>query len=165
MVYTSKACPENTVQSVEVVESTGGGASTTNGGHYNSNKWYSDHAGYKQALKISLSRKAPILIYGRTDWCPYCIKLDKTFLSNWEVNKVLSGFVKVKLNPEHSAEDDRLFKSLGGKGYPSLFVQSGEKLIKKIRAPYIEQGEQRKVINEKTEAFIAILQNQLGNYQ
>jgi len=164
MVYMSKPCPKNTVQKFDIVENTGGNSSVINRGHYSSNKWYSDHVGYKQALKISLSRKIPILIYGRTDWCPYCIKLDKTFLSSWEVNKVLSGFVKVKLNPEHSVEDDRLFKRFGGKGYPSLFVHSGEKLVKKIKVPYIEKGESRTVIKKKSTAFISILQEELGNY-
>lgn len=156
--YTSKPCPENTLQSFEMLEPMEG--SSPNASAYNSKKWYLDHTGYKKALKISLSRKTPLLIYGRTDWCPYCIKFNNTLLSNWEVNKVLSGFVKVKLNPEHSSEDKKLFESLGGKSYPSLFVQSGQKLTEKIKNPVTKQGDQWKIMSN--EAFISILQEQLN---
>ena len=139
MAYTSKSCPKNTLQNFDIVDFT----PPENNAHnfsevpYNSSKWFNDHAGYKKALEISLTKNAPIFIYGRTDWCPYCKKFDITFLTNPEVKKALSKFVKVKLNPEHSPEDKKLFNSWGGRGYPSFFVHPKHQLApKKIKSPF-----------------------------
>lgn len=163
MVYTSKQCPENTLQSFEIVETLEGQSTNISEKAYSSNKWHLDHTGYKNALKISVSKKVPLFIYGRTDWCPYCAKFDSTFLSDRRVKRVLSGFVKVKLNPEHSSEDKQLFKSWGGTGYPSLFIQSGQKLKpKQIKTPFIKQGDHWKRMSHKK--FISILKEQLNNY-
>lgn len=159
MVYTSKRCPDNTLQKFEMVER----SANIIGSVYRSSKWYNDYTGYKKALEISLAKKAPLFIYGRTDWCPYCKKFDNTFLSDRDVQKVLSGFVKVKLNPEHSREDEKLFKSWGGRGYPSLFVQSGQESVpKKIKIPFIKRDDKWEMISN--EAFISILQEQAKNY-
>jgi len=159
-VYTSKKCPENTIQTFEIEASPENLSLNINETAYHSRKWYNDHTGYKKALTISISRKAPLFIYGRTDWCPYCKKFDNTFLSNREVKQALSRFVKLKLNPEHSAEDKKLFNSWGGTGYPSLFVQSWQgSQPKKIKIPFIKQGNNWKTTSK--EAFISTLQKQL----
>lgn len=39
------------------------------------------------------------------------------------VSDVLSGYVKVRLNPEHSEQDETLFDRWGGTGYPTMLVQ------------------------------------------
>ncbi len=163
MVYTSKRCPENTLQKFEMVETSDERSANIIGSVYRSSKWYNDYTGYKKALEISLSKKVPLFIYGRTGWCPYCKKLDNTFLSDRDVQKVLSRFVKVKLNPENSLEDEKLFKSRGGRGYPSLFVQSGQESVpKKIKIPFIKRDDKWEMISN--EAFISILQEQAKNY-
>lgn len=159
-VYTDGQCPENTSQNlkISIVNKTPAELSNINERSYKSNRWYYDFKGYEEALKISVAKSASILIYGRTDWCPYCKRLDSTFLSNTEVKKVLSVFIKVKLNPEHSFRDKEFFNIWGGTGYPTLFVQSaGNSIPRKIRPTFIKQGDKWVIIRK--EAFISILRD------
>jgi len=163
-VYTSKQCPKNTLQNIEIIESAeSSSSSNVSENTYNSRKWYNDHEGYKKALAISSLKKAPLLIYGRTDWCPYCKRFENTLISNRNVKRVLTGFVKVQLNPEHSLEDKKLFNKWGGTGYPTLFIQSGEqRRPKQIRAPFIKQGTKWEIMS--TKRFVSTLQEHLANY-
>ena len=171
-VYTDKQCSDNTSQTFIInttqpkPASTGAveqEPATTKDAEYNNGRWYEDHAGYREALQISAASKAPILIYGHADWCPYCKKLNRTFLVDRDVNEVLAKFVKVKLNPEHSSQDERLFKRWGGTGYPTLFVQMNEATKpKKIKRPFVKQNDIWKMVSK--EDFIATLQAQLDRY-
>ena len=169
-VYTDEQCPENTSQSFELnrinlmsSEPSEYKSTKVKRSGYQSGRWYNDHSGYKEALTVSRKRKAPILIYGRTDWCPYCKRLDSTFASNAEIKKVLSRFVKVKLNPDHGSKDEKLFKSWGGTGYPTLFVQSGKgSKPRKIRRPSTSKDDKEK--ERRNEAFISKLQEELDSY-
>ena len=169
-VYTEQLCPENSsrileLSSLNITSSLFGsdGPAEGNRARYNSNRWYDDNTGYKQALKLSASKKAPIFIYGYTDWCIYCNKLHQNILDDAEVQKTLSKFIKVKLNPEHSTRDNNLFKSWGGKGYPSLFVQSSNYGSPKLtKGPFSKQNGKWQLMSKKN--FIAMLEARLSSY-
>ncbi|MEE9397277.1 MAG: thioredoxin family protein [Methylococcales bacterium] len=164
-VYTERQCPEYTSLSLEtnITYKTPTESLNVSEGSYESSRWYNDYVGYKDALNISVSKSAPIIIYGYTDWCPYCKKLESTLLSNTEVKKVLARFVKVKLNPEHSSRDKDLFDSWGGTGYPTLLVQDGEDSMPRKMQPFIKQDDKWGTISK--EAFISTLRVQLDNSQ
>jgi thiol:disulfide interchange protein len=130
VVYTDQACLNDTATEVEIrstnilapIDSKPEVFDTT-ASSYKSTRWYVDHAGYQQALRVSRVQKAPIFIYAYTDWCGYCRRFESAMLPRSEVEDALSKYVKVRLNPEHSDEDQALFHRWGGTGYPTLLVQ------------------------------------------
>ena len=92
---------------------------------YNSSKWYYGHSGYKRALRLQKKYNAPIFLYFQADWCSYCRKLEGGLLNTSEGAKAISKAIKVKVSPEDSKQDDDFFRSMGGTGYPTLFLKSG----------------------------------------
>lgn len=93
---------------------------------YSSSQWYYGHAGYKRALRLFKKYDAPIFIYFQADWCSYCRKLEKELINTRKGKLALKKAIKVKISPEDSQRDDAFFKSLGGTGYPTLFLQKNE---------------------------------------
>lgn len=91
---------------------------------YNSSKWYYGHSGYKRALRLQKKYNAPIFLYFQADWCSYCRKLEGQLLNTAEGAKAISTAIKVKVSPEDSKQDDDFFRSMGGTGYPTLFIKS-----------------------------------------
>jgi len=130
---------------------------------YKGDTWLKDHSGYELASDASVTENTPVLIYGHTDWCGYCKKLDRTLLDNFTVQKTLSKFIKVSINPEHSTDDDKLFKSWGGTGYPTLFIQRPNQAPQKIPQPYV-QKDGRWVMMSSAE-FITQLQTYLAPFE
>jgi thiol-disulfide isomerase/thioredoxin len=103
--------------------------------------WLLGAQGYEDALRLSARHDIPILVYAYTDWCGYCRRLEASLLRDVAVNRTLAGFVKVKINPEDSSENDRLFKQWGGRGFPTLFVQavSGDRPVR-LRGPFTKHN-------------------------
>jgi thiol:disulfide interchange protein len=91
---------------------------------YNSNQWYYGHAGYKRALRLLKKYDAPIFLYFQADWCKYCRKLEEGLINTRQGKLALKKAIKVKISPEDSKRDDDFFRSLGGKGYPTLYLQA-----------------------------------------
>ena len=136
--YTDKACPDNTAEKLDLSKSSfsttpalapsAARAFTSTSRNSSSSRisspgWLHDESGYQKALKISAKEKTPIFVYGYTDWCGFCKKLQRDIFQDSSVQKVLDRFIKVKINPEHSAADKALFNSWGGRGYPTLYIQ------------------------------------------
>jgi thiol-disulfide isomerase/thioredoxin len=93
---------------------------------YNSNQWYYGHAGYKRALRLLKKYDAPIFLYFQADWCKYCRKLEEGLINTRQGKLALKKAIKVKISPEDSKRDDDFFRRLGGKGYPTLYLQADE---------------------------------------
>ena len=127
IVYTDQICPGNSAKKLNLNKLNISAAKANSKGSktkYKSSEWFRDYRGYAQALKISTEQNVPIFIYAYTDWCNYCKKLHKDIFDDSQVKNAMSEFVKVKLNPEHSALDQKLFKQWGGTGFPTLLVQT-----------------------------------------
>lgn len=86
--------------------------------------WYSGANEYAKAEDEHLRARAPLLIYFRTDWCPYCKKLEEEILPSNEVSEFAKSVVKIRINPEAGPEERALADRFGVKGYPSIFVVS-----------------------------------------
>jgi tetratricopeptide (TPR) repeat protein len=84
--------------------------------------WYEGAEGHRRALDEQARTRAPMLVYFRVDWCPYCRRVDQEVLPAPAVNRFLEGVVKVRINPETSPPDRSLTESYGVSRYPSLFV-------------------------------------------
>ena len=89
---------------------------------YASLSWYEGASEYSKANNQHQSLRVPLLIYFRTDWCPYCKKLDRDILPLDEVSRFMKSVVKVRINPEAGADEKALAERYGVKGYPSIFI-------------------------------------------
>lgn len=110
-------------------------------GNYADKKWYSGHTDYSEAMKVSDDNETPALIYMYAEWCQYCKKFESELLTDREVIARLSKFVKIKINPDNSEQDKKLYKQLNGNGFPTIMIKYGAsgKLVH-LRAPYTRQG-------------------------
>ena len=91
-------------------------------GNYSSNTWYEGAAGYRSALSKAKQHEAPLVVYFRTDWCPYCIAVERNLLPKPSAVKALSSFVKVRINPEDGDAEKAIFDKMNGKGFPRFLV-------------------------------------------
>jgi hypothetical protein len=93
---------------------------------YLSSTWYEDAGGYQEAARRQKLLNAPLLVYFRVDWCPYCRAFDQ-LLEDQTVRARLASYIKVRVNPEHGKAERALFEEkFGAKGYPALFLQRSE---------------------------------------
>ena len=113
-----------------------------------SSGWLLGEQGYRDALRLSERHRVPVLVYAYTDWCQFCRRLESSLLRDVEVNRVLARFVKVKLNPEQSDANRRMFRQWGGRGYPTLFVKApDESQPGRIRGPFSRHNGRWAIMN------------------
>lgn len=86
--------------------------------------WFTGYDGYKKALNVSRASNAPILIYFKADWCRYCKKLERELLETRIGKEALKDVVKVRIKPEDNSANDEFYRKLGGRGYPTILVQT-----------------------------------------
>lgn len=143
IIYTDQACPPSTQEPLDLPDLITVPATelsehaTRSAASYNSNRWYEGHEGYRKALRVSRAQNAPLYIYAYTDWCGFCRSFESKMLPRPKVQEVLSGYVKVRLNPEHSVKDRKLFDRWGGRGFPSFWVQKdASEKPRRARGPF-----------------------------
>jgi thiol:disulfide interchange protein len=82
--------------------------------------WYEGADGYAEAVRRQAAENAPMLVYFRVDWCPYCRAFDR-LLEDDEMRRGLAAALKVRVNPEHGEAERVLFEErFGGRGYPAI---------------------------------------------
>lgn len=84
--------------------------------------WLTDAPGYSEARRQHVGFNKPLVIYFYVDWCPYCRGLENEILNTSQVEGFLSGFPRVKVNPEHGANEEALAKQFGVHGYPNFLI-------------------------------------------
>jgi thiol:disulfide interchange protein len=156
IVYTDQVCADNKSLPFTLTELNTTASTQVS---YKGNIWLTDNNGYSVASDASVKENTPVLIYGYTDWCGYCKKLNQVYFNDVAVQKTLAQFIKVKLNPEHSGTDDRLFKSWGGRGYPTLYVQYPHQQPREIQQPFTTKNGVPAMMS--TEEFRGVLQSYL----
>jgi protein disulfide-isomerase len=109
--------------------------------------WQTD---YKQALAQAAKEKKTVLLdFTGSDWCPYCIQMDKEVLSRPEFEKFATDnliLVKLdfprrkKLPPAESEQNHKLERRFAIEGYPTyILVDSAGKELKR-QVGYLEGG-------------------------
>jgi thioredoxin-like negative regulator of GroEL len=86
-----------------------------------SSSWFEGAEGLQRARKEQEYTNAPMIIYFRVDWCPYCQRMDQDITTS-AVRQILADVVKVRINPESSPADAEAARGMGVKGYPSVYV-------------------------------------------
>ncbi|HVT58655.1 MAG TPA: thioredoxin family protein [Thermoanaerobaculia bacterium] len=86
--------------------------------------WYEGAQGYREAMAEAEENHKPIAVYFRTDWCPYCRRMDEQLLRTAQVTEYLRFVVKVRVNPESGPVEKALAGHYGVSGYPSFFIQA-----------------------------------------
>jgi protein disulfide-isomerase len=91
---------------------------------------------YEKALEQAKAEGKHVLVdFSGSDWCGWCIRLDKEVFSQPEFKEyaqdnlvlVLVDFPQKKtLPPELKAQNDALLKKFGVRGFPTVFVVSPE---------------------------------------
>jgi tetratricopeptide (TPR) repeat protein len=88
-----------------------------------SSSWHEGAGGYSDAQQEQERSKAPMVVYFRTDWCPYCRQLEEGLLNDATVERYFRNeLVKVRINPEDGPEERAVADRYGVSGYPSVFV-------------------------------------------
>jgi len=91
---------------------------------YVSYDWYEDASGFAEAAARAKALRAPMLVYFRTDWCPYCRAFDQ-LLADGAVRTRLGSYVKVRINPEHGEAERELFQqTFGARGFPAVYLKA-----------------------------------------
>jgi transglutaminase-like putative cysteine protease/thioredoxin-related protein len=81
--------------------------------------WSND---YGEALRRAETEKKPVLIVFATDWCGWSKKMERETFADSAVQKELRPFVLIRLNPEASEKNQRVFESFGVEGYPTVMI-------------------------------------------
>ena len=126
VVFTDRACNGKNIElkNINILPSINNSTDNQAANNvYDSNTWYYDYRGYNKALELSKKHGVPVFIYFQADWCKYCRKLEKELFNTSGGKSILSKVIKVKITPENGQAEDRFFKNLGGKGYPTIFIQ------------------------------------------
>ncbi|QTN34210.1 thioredoxin family protein [Akkermansiaceae bacterium] len=102
--------------------------------HAGGEGWSSDFAA--SAKLAAAENKVMLVDFTGSDWCGWCIKLDKEVFSHDEFkNGVKDGFVlveldyprdKSKLSPETIAQNEELKGKYAIRGYPTILLMDGE---------------------------------------
>lgn len=104
---------------------------------YSSYDWHENADGFKAAVEEHKSYGAPMVIYFHTEWCGYCKRLDRNYLSDSDVDLFLSGLVKVKINPEDGPAEKSLAQSYGVTGYPTFLILGRSGVMTRVH-PFIK---------------------------
>jgi thioredoxin-related protein len=91
-------------------------------------KWYTD---VKEAIKVSNKEKKPLMLFFTgSDWCGWCIRLQKEVLTTPEFNKwAKESVILVELDyPRRTAQSDEIKKqnnelqqAFGVQGFPTVY--------------------------------------------
>ena len=103
--------------------------------------WYEGSSGYAEAGGLKRDSHAAMIVYFRTDWCPYCKRFDHDIVLSMEVATFLKTVIKVRVNPEQGPDEKALAERFGVHGFPSIFMvpANGETPVKIY--PFVRSGE------------------------
>jgi thiol-disulfide isomerase/thioredoxin len=84
--------------------------------------WSEGASGFRSASNEQRASGCPMLLYFRTDWCPYCKQFDREVLSASGVSTAIAPAVKVRIDPEKGEDENAIAKKFGVHGFPHLIL-------------------------------------------
>ena len=84
--------------------------------------WLEDDGGYQRAMAVHAQSSQPVILFFHTEWCSSCKALTKNVLINEAVKRELADFIRVKINPETSAQTQDIARKYGVLGFPTLVI-------------------------------------------
>ena len=119
--------------------------------------WLEDALGYAEAMQSHEAEGRPVVVYFRTDWCPYCRQFEDALLEVPEVVDAMKKMILVRVNPEKGDMEMALAARYGVGGYPAMFVHSTKsKVAVPVERTIVLRG--RRVMKTPLE-FISTLQD------
>lgn len=130
-----------------------GGAGSVTGVDFS--RWYDGAKGLYEASLEYKKNPRPLFVYFYTDWCPYCRQFERELLGRETVGDFMDDILAVRVNPEAGPSEAELARRYGVRGFPALFVHSGEsKTVSQVDRIEVVEGEPRLM---SPEAFIETL--------
>lgn len=97
--------------------------------------WRSD---YGAALREAEASKRPLLVYVQTADCVYCRRLEKQTFADPAIEKLLRGFVTMKMD---AATSGWFVRKMGIKGYPALVASRPDGTLRWIHSGFRGPGQ------------------------
>ena len=106
-------------------------------------QWHTKPSNFEKIEEAAKKKDEPYIIFFYTDWCGYCKKMNKKYLSDSKVESILSQYYRIKINPDNGEEEKALANEKGVRGYPDFRIVHPDGRAIKIH-PFRE-GESLKV--------------------
>ena len=84
--------------------------------------WYRDYDGYIRALRRRSHVERPMILYFRSDWCPWSRRFEREFLDRREIANWASEQIRVVFDVDSGPEEEALVEKLGIGGLPAFLV-------------------------------------------
>jgi len=93
---------------------------------FDATDWHEGADGFERAVEEAKRYKKPLLIYFRTDWCPYCKQFERELLAAQTVQQHSEEIVKVMINPEAGREENQIAAAYQVRGFPAIFMHPSD---------------------------------------
>jgi thiol-disulfide isomerase/thioredoxin len=84
--------------------------------------WEEGANAHRRVVANAVESEEPVVVYFQTDWCPWCRRLNDSYLRQDEVRHSLEQVRKIAVNPENGAEEKALLQRYGATGFPAFYV-------------------------------------------
>ncbi|WP_339134436.1 MAG: thioredoxin family protein [Candidatus Electrothrix sp. GW3-4] len=85
-------------------------------------KWYTKASSFEKIEEAAQKKNKPYILFFYTDWCGYCKKMNKKYLSNAKIKLILAKHYRIKINPDNGEEEKALATAKGVNGYPDFRI-------------------------------------------
>ena len=86
------------------------------------NQWYTKASNFAEIKMAAKEKDQPYILFFYTDWCGYCKKMNKNYLSNEKIQQIISKYYRIKINPEKGEAEGNLAQEKGVQGFPDFRI-------------------------------------------
>ncbi|MCI5137689.1 MAG: hypothetical protein D3922_04565, partial [Candidatus Electrothrix sp. AR1] len=85
-------------------------------------KWYTRASSFEKIEKAAKKKNKPYIFFVYTEWCGFCKKMNEKYLTNAEIQQILSKYYRIKINPDKGEKEKALASEKGVSGYPDFRI-------------------------------------------